>query len=305
MRVLIAVDGSEGSFDAVRQVAPLLSEGRDTVALYCRPPQVQVRSAGTGKELLDAAEQSLANAVFAEARKHLGPRFESKTHTIIGHKDPRNGIVLASQQWSADMIVVGARGLGTFERLFLGSVSRAVVHASGIPVWVARANRGTTDHGLRVLWACESPEAARRPAEVLSQLSWPDDASFLALTVTFSIFAGNVPQWLQQKARSPDVEAMVQTWAREHDAELQESAARMKAFLTTMPTPLRDAHTEIAEGDPAHMILETASREHSNLVVVGTRQKWSAGSAILGRVSEAVLNHAPCSVLVIPHLEQP
>ena len=45
MRVLIAVDGSEGAFEAIDQVAPLLTDDRDEVAFYCSPPDVKLRQA--------------------------------------------------------------------------------------------------------------------------------------------------------------------------------------------------------------------------------------------------------------------
>lgn len=37
------------------------------------------------------------------------------------------------------LVVVGARGHGSLQRLLLGSVSRAVVHGSRLPVLVARS----------------------------------------------------------------------------------------------------------------------------------------------------------------------
>ncbi len=221
MRVLIAVDGSDGSFEAIRQIAPLLKEDRDEVAVYCYPPQVRVRSARAAPDMVDSARQALAETVFAEARRRLGTNLAVKAETIVGHQDPKRGINLAAQQWGAELIVLGARGLNVFERLLLGSVSRAVVHASQIPVWVAQAADRRAEPsaasavGQRIA-GC--PAAASRAA---GRLAWPESTSFTVMTVIASIFAGHVPQWLEQQARGPDVEAMVQAWSREHDEELR------------------------------------------------------------------------------------
>jgi nucleotide-binding universal stress UspA family protein len=305
MRVLIALDGSDGSFEAVRQIAPLLTPARDELALYCRPPNVQIRSRSVAKEVVAGAQDSLAQAIFAEARKRLPSALAEKSATIVGHQDPRHGIIVAAQQWSAELIVMGARGLSPFQRLLLGSVSRAVVHAALVGVWIARPGSSSTQNPPRVLLATESPESAKRPAELLSRLTWPDGSAFTILTVIQSIFAGRVPDWLQQQARSPDVEAMVRAWAAEHDEEIRNNAARINDLIGRLPPPLQGAQALVAEGEAANVILSTAKRQHSDLIVVGTRQKWSIGNAILGSVSEAVLNHADCSVLVVPRQETP
>ncbi len=79
----------------------------------------------------------------------------------------------------------------------------------------------------------------------------------------------------------------------------------MSELVASMAPPLGGAQTVVAEGEPAHLIIAAAEREKCDLVVVGTRQKWSIASAVLGSVCEAVLNHAPSSVLVVPRLEAP
>ena len=283
----------------------LLNADRDEVALSCHPPQVRLRSVGVTPDVIEAARHSLADTVFVEARRRLGARLGEKPHTIVGQQDPKHGINLAAQQWSADLIVLGARGLNVFERLLLGSVSRAVVHASPIPVWIARPWRNGAGVAPRVLLASESPPAARRLADSLTHLNWPAGASFKVLTVIASIFAGRVPDWLEQQARSPEVEAMVEAWVREHDEDLRKSVDGLRELVAGLPAPLSSAQTVVLEGDPAHLITTAAAREHCELVVVGTRQKWSLATALLGGVCEAVLSHAPSSVLVVPRLEAP
>ena len=304
MKVLFAVDGSSGSFEALGQVGVLLSPEKDEVALYCSPPAPPRFAVTTSPEVLARARQGLVDAVFDESRKRLPQPLQAEAQTITGTHDARHGIVDAARDWGAQLIVVGARGLGTLERLLLGSVSRAVVHAARIPVWVSRAEQPRPDHpGARVLLACEDAKQGECPAEFLHGFTWPEKSSCQVVSVVQSLFAGRVPEWLEQQARSPDVEEMVQAWAREHDEEIRLAQERMDAYLPQLPAGLADRRATVAEGEPAEVILSKIKEQAADLVVVGVHHKNWLATTLLGSTSEAVLNHAHCSVLVVPHGE--
>lgn len=58
--------------------------------------------------------------------------------SIVIDGDPRHEINAEAERWKADCVFVGARGLGAFDRLLLGSVSNAVVHHAHCAVEVVR-----------------------------------------------------------------------------------------------------------------------------------------------------------------------
>ena len=53
------------------------------------------------------------------------------------------------------------------------------------------------------------------------------------------------------------------------------------------------------EGDPGPAIVEAAIAERTDLVVVGTRGLNRVERAVLGSVSDHVVRHAPCPVLIV------
>ena len=55
---------------------------------------------------------------------------------VVGH--PAEEIVRAAAEPGTDLVVVGARGLGRFRRLLLGSVSERVLHHAACPVLVVK-----------------------------------------------------------------------------------------------------------------------------------------------------------------------
>ena len=56
-------------------------------------------------------------------------------------------------------------------------------------------------------------------------------------------------------------------------------------------------HTHTPVGDPARQLLEMAAT--ADLVVVGSRGLGAVRRLLLGSVSEKVLQHAPCPVLIV------
>jgi nucleotide-binding universal stress UspA family protein len=53
------------------------------------------------------------------------------------------------------------------------------------------------------------------------------------------------------------------------------------------------------DGDPGDMIVAAAQAEHPDIVVVGSHGRGAMGRLFLGSVSEHVVRHAPCPVLVV------
>lgn len=57
--------------------------------------------------------------------------------------------------------------------------------------------------------------------------------------------------------------------------------------------------TEILEGPPADAILRVAEARKVDLIVMGARGLGSVGSLLLGSVSQKVMSHATCPVMVV------
>jgi nucleotide-binding universal stress UspA family protein len=55
----------------------------------------------------------------------------------------------------------------------------------------------------------------------------------------------------------------------------------------------------IWEGDPAESIVDAANSEGADLIVVGSHGRSTFGRALIGSVSDQVVRHAPCPVLVV------
>jgi nucleotide-binding universal stress UspA family protein len=56
---------------------------------------------------------------------------------------------------------------------------------------------------------------------------------------------------------------------------------------------------EAREGDPADVLIEVATEDDADLIVVGNKGMTGIGRFLLGSVPNKVTHHAPCSVMVV------
>ena len=298
MKILIGVDGSATSLDAVRLAAALVNPATDGVAVYFSPLELEKRLPGQKREVVDGA----AAALFEEICSLLPAGFVRKPEMICSSKSAAVGILESAAEWKADLVVVGARGHGSLERLFLGSVSRAVVHGAHLPVLVARA-APPADRGLRAL-ACHHPASAAAVARVAGSLAWPATTDGRVIAVTESMLAGPMPEWVRNRVRDPSVAAIAGAWQKEHDAEVAAVGGTLAAFQRSLPPVFHGSEPIVAEGNPGDRILERVKVEGIDLVVLGRTPTDALSRWLLGSTSEAVLTNAPCNVLLVP-VEKP
>jgi len=311
MKVLVGVDGSEGSLDAVSFVGPLLSAQQDQVALYYSPLDIQVREGGqTGKEVVGRTHKILAEAVFEEARQKLPAPLRTDVHTIVGQQHARHGIPAAAEHWRSEMIVVGSRGSGPIARRAMGSVANNVARASHVPVLIVRSgpedrpSDGPADR-YKVLLAHDGSEASLQTGEALHLFSWPEGTVGCTMTVAEPMFAGKIPPWLEQKVRDQATEAMAQAWAREHEGELHRKREELAVFAEQLPAAFRGVAPIVAEGHPAEQILRVIGENQIDLVAIGRSDRTALKRLLMGSTAETILTNAPCSILLVREREKP
>jgi len=135
-RIVVGVDGSESSRDALRwaarQAEVTKSELR-AVMSWDIPAMAYMSSMPVGYDWESDTRQVL-DATIDEV---LGstPRTDVTTVVVEGRPAP----VLLEQSRDADLLVVGSRGHGAFTGMLLGSVSEHCVSHASCPVVVVRS----------------------------------------------------------------------------------------------------------------------------------------------------------------------
>jgi nucleotide-binding universal stress UspA family protein len=196
--------------------------------------------------------------------------------------DGSPGGVLIAASREADLLVVGHRGMGGFAGLLAGSVGIQAAGHAYCPVLVVRGAAAPVDAPV-VLGVDGSPgadaaaehafaAAGRRAAELLAVCSVPRHA----------VPAGTVPAGGRGTGEpAPDGAAGLHAAADRH----REVSYR----------------AEVVPGDsPATALMAVAHRARAGLIVVGSRGVGGFRGLVMGSTSRALIEHAPCPVMVAP-----
>jgi nucleotide-binding universal stress UspA family protein len=142
MRVLLATDGSKYSEMAASELVrrPLPADSGVLVLSVFELPPFPFIVPGVGVSF-DAQIQEKAAEAVEKAAAILKPAEETGKLQIVTKilaGSPKRVIVEEAEAFSADLIVIGSRGLGAWDRLVLGSVSQAVATHAKCSVLIVR-----------------------------------------------------------------------------------------------------------------------------------------------------------------------
>jgi nucleotide-binding universal stress UspA family protein len=288
VRVVLATDGSKDSRTAAAFLKELPLPASTTVRIIAVVALPEFALDSTSAPALKRAVLDQAQDVTEEARAILAPRgFTIETGVAEG--DPRAEIVRQADEWKADLVVLGARGLGGIKRFLLGSVSDAVARHARCPVLVVKGQRRKLGS---VLVAMDGSEDSFQAVRFLRSLALPRQTRVRLLSVVERL---RYPTTAPQSLHGQLVKMLKELEAErrgELDKVLERAAGQLDDTITrvTRSTPT---------GDAAEEIVATAQDFDTDLVVVGARGLGGVARVLLGSVSEKVLHHARCPVLIV------
>jgi nucleotide-binding universal stress UspA family protein len=289
MRILLAVDGSPAAGRAVELVesTPWPVPTIVRIIIVDETREALAGAPWLGEPIVERPVPSarLTRAFYrivGDAQERLLARHLAATAAVLRGRVATE-IVNEAQAWRADLIVVGNRGHGAFERMLLGSVSAEVVDRAPCPVLVARTSRIQ-----RALVAVDGSEGADRAVSFVAaeRLFWGAHVTVVSVANP-PVIADMVPMSVGVSELALQATPESLEWheylARRAAAELERSG--------------RPVEAAVLSGSPARAILEAAG--DADVVVLGTRGNTGLRRLLLGSTARSVLLHAHCSVLVV------
>ncbi|MEV6113124.1 universal stress protein [Streptomyces sp. NPDC052109] len=296
--VTVGLDGSSESRAAAEWAAREAAlRGLPLKVVHVREP-VPVR-VGHARPLGGESRRQWAEEVPREAAEGLRlrhPGIEVITDRLTG--DPAAALTEAAD--SAELMVLGSRGLGGITGFMAGSVGRAVLTHAERPVALVRAGAQAADEHRTDPVGVPSAATPFRPVVLGLDLDAPD-ATLLAFAFDAAAHRDAPLRVVHGWSEPP-----TSFYRFYGDPELYGSLARRQATaLSEALRPWRQKFPDVAVVEAsrcggAAQVLVAASREAS-LVVVGRRVRTSPLGTRLGHVAHAVLHHVVAPVVVVPH----
>jgi nucleotide-binding universal stress UspA family protein len=140
MKILLPVDGSVRSLDAVHHTLQLVREGLQAsiVLANVQPPstlyEMVVVHDAEALEKVSGEAGGHALAAAAALLDAAGLNYEQE----IASGEPAHTLIDIIERYACDAVIIGARGVGDLRSVLFGSVAHAVLHDSPVPVTVVK-----------------------------------------------------------------------------------------------------------------------------------------------------------------------
>lgn len=274
-KIVVGVDGSPKDEQATLWAGQTAARtGGQVRVVYAARIAGGHRTRLTESELAD-----LGRAVVEPAADRVRGRFpDVPVTTEVLVEDP--GVALVAASTDADLVVVGARGLGRITGQLLGSVSQKVAAQAACPVVVAHGEPEQPDGDVTV---------GVDPGDVIPEV--------LALAFRLAAQRGVGVHLVHAFAPLPAelgylrVRNLMADVAKERALEMRTFAASWQERYPDVPVRISEVH-----GSPVEAL--TDAIPGAGIIVLGSRGRSGLSGRRLGSVAQGVLHAAPLAVVV-------
>jgi nucleotide-binding universal stress UspA family protein len=285
MKLLLAVDGSDNSYEAVRALKYLArAEELHLVHVLDVPsPAYPMMMPEVAQELYETVERNmrddgtrLLDRIVALLPLDAGPVTK---HLVVG--SPVDQIVALAEQQKINLILLGARGLGPIKERLVGSVSHRVLTFGPGAKLILSGPLKTLHH---ILLPLQGSYDADHAISFLQQKPFRTPP-----TITlFTVLPHTRPPWPVDAVSAEHMETHSLGKAKDF---LDEIAAKLKSYgyQTRVATTL---------GTPVQGILQEAKALNPDLILAGSRGRRGLTRMVLGSVSHALLHQGTYPLVI-------
>lgn len=286
MRVLLAVDGSEHSNRATEAVQSLASVTSLTVLHVLDLPRLTYPMIGPeiAKDLAMTVEQAMraeGKQVLTRTLSHLSYH-GSSVDKRLEEGVPAEMICSVAEETHADLIVMGARGVGQIQELVLGSVSHRVLTHAPCPVLIIKPPLSEI---RKILLPLQDFDDVERVKMFLANHPFHDPVEFIVFTVV------------------PIPRSIFRAGVSASESEVQQALESAETFMDKAVAELKSTSYAVTGlvglGAPAETILEQETETQPDLIVMGSHHPSAISRVVLGSVSHTVLHRSSGPVLLL------
>lgn len=285
MRTLLAVDGSDNSYEAVRALKYFARADQLIVlhVLDVPKPVHTLLAPEESRELSAAMEKTMREdgARLVDRIVSLLPMGVGSVITRMEVGSPAELIVSVAEEAQSDLLLMGARGLGPVKERLFGSVSHRVLTFAPCTTLILSEPLKALHH---ILLPLQGPYDAEAAVRFLARKPFREPVELTLMTVLPTTH----PPW----PVAPSAAETLEQEARQRGRDFLEDVA---SKLTGLGYSCRCVPVL---GTPATEILHEAAKVTPDLILMGTHGRHGITRFVLGSVSHAVLHAGIHPVMV-------
>ncbi len=280
-KILVAVDGSESAKNALRQAIKLACvEGCWITVVSVIPPYegdlglTAIANIGNiRKAMREPCEKALSEA------EEIAKAERTSIRTVCEEGEPHEEIVDLAEAENCDLIVMGRRGHRKIKRALIGSVTARVIGYSQRDVLVVP--KDTIIGWKMILLPTDGSKFSDAATEKAIDFAKSYGGELKAISVV------DVPT--EYYAEAPKAVEDLTRKAKEFVADVKKKAEASNIKTSTF----------VGEGDAHKIITDLAKKEAVDIIVMGSHGRTGIKRLLMGSVTEGVIGHSPCPVLVV------
>ncbi|MCP9448265.1 MAG: universal stress protein [Nitrospira sp.] len=285
MKLLLAVDGSDHSYEAVRALRYLsrADELHIVHVLDVPTPAYPSMIPEVTREFYETTERSmreegtrLVERIVSLLPMEVGPVTK---HLVIG--SPADQIIALAEQYKVDLVLLGTRGFGPIKERLLGSVAHRVLTFAPSAKLILRGPLKALD---KVLLPLQGQPDAEHAVQFLERRPFRNPP-----TITlFTVLPHTRPPWPVDDAIAKQMETEA---LRDAEDFLKETATKL--------VPLgHETRVVVSLGTPVEGILKEAGAWQPDLILMGSRGRKGVSRLVLGSVSHALLHQGAYPLMI-------
>jgi nucleotide-binding universal stress UspA family protein len=280
-KILVAVDSSESSRNALHQAFKLANEEKCWITVTSVVPPYEGEIEILGVKDIRAALRKPCEDALAEVQK-IARTERMLVKTVCEEGEVYERIVDLADAENCDVIVMGRRGLRRIERTLIGSVTARVIGHTQRDVLVVP--NGTTVGWKTIVLATDGSKYSAAAAEraIAFAKSYGGALKVLSVVDVPSEFYAEAPKAVEDLVRK----------AKGFVADVKKQAE-----AADVP-----AETFVGEAEAYQAVNNLAQEQKADMIVLGSHGRTGLRRLLMGSVTEAVIGHASCPVLVVKSL---
>lgn len=277
-KILVAIDGSESSLHALKESFKLATDEKSRITVVSVIPQYKgdldlVWTDDIMDSMRKPCDDALSEAVkLAKAEGVL-------ITAVCEEGEAHERIVDLADSTNCDLIVMGRKGHTRIEKMLIGSVTARVIGYTHRDVLVVPRN--STIGWQKILVATDGSKYSKAAADKAIDLAKTYGGNLMVL----SVFDVPAEFYGETHSAADDIIQKSKTYVEDVRKQAESEGVKTEAL--------------VKEGETYQVITGIAGNLGVDTIIIGSHGRTGLKRLLMGSVTERVIGHAPCPVLVV------